>query len=479
MFHKNIFKTLAVCLGLILGTVACSKEEDEIVRKSGLNELKSFQFLSSKNSTLSADIDGVIDSDKKEITVNFPTGVDLSANEFAPTFSISEKATFKIGDKTFTSGETKHSFTAGSDLDINVIAENGDKAQLTLKITQSSSKPSPSAGQATFDFLDDTGIWNSGYLMTYTYTASEKKMYMIMNGGLFSIGIENSSDKTEITKVSDAIKNDTKKDNYLLVHNDYIYYNNASDKKIYRVKKDGTGKELFIEGYGQMSIKGGYLYFFRAGVKGRYSTPDHLFRVILDKSKGVEKMVDNCNCNYKTARSWGGRGYIVKGSYIFHTVTNDYLYRTNISTKAKETWSNGLFDTFLLGENYIVLREHFTGYGLSYGTYDQVKASKYNASKLKIIVDTDDKYKVQAGSFNVSKRGAVFIKGWDGKDWYGYVKKDKKPPVITKIKENLMVKAEPKIIGDYAFLIEDDKSGYLKLYKIALDGSDSKLHISF
>uniref|UniRef100_A0A2B4RZ87 Aspartate--tRNA(Asp/Asn) ligase n=1 Tax=Stylophora pistillata TaxID=50429 RepID=A0A2B4RZ87_STYPI len=104
-----------------------------------------------------------------------------------------------------------------------------------------------SSSTANFDFINsENGVWNSGYLMTYN--ATTKKMYLIANGGLIEVEVANLSAKKEITKVSDAIKNDANKENYLMLYNDYIYYNNAKENKIYRVKKDGTAKELFIEG---------------------------------------------------------------------------------------------------------------------------------------------------------------------------------------------------------------------------------------
>ena len=121
------------------------------------------------------------------------------------------------------------------------------------------------------------------------------------------------------------------------------------------------------------------------------------------------------------------------------------------------------------------------GYGISYGSYEQVKNSKWNDFKIKKLLDTEKKWRVRPGFFNVSKKGVVYFKApnrYGTKELYSYRKGNNNINIITKISENILPVTEPKIIGDYVFLIYKNANLY-DFKRIKLNGAEKTAGFTF
>ena len=142
MFYKNNFKTLAVCLGLILGTVACSKDDDFFTKRSSLSNSEELTFekdekelslevLDIENKVLEY-IDVVTES--KQIALYFPGYMNLNERKFKLAFDISEKSAIEIDGKAFKNKDTSLQFTPGIDLNVKIIAEDATVRDFTLVV---------------------------------------------------------------------------------------------------------------------------------------------------------------------------------------------------------------------------------------------------------------------------------------------------------------------------------------------------------
>lgn len=110
---KKLISILACTLAAISVLVSCQPKETP----DGKCELTSFSLTHSLNSTLPADIVGVIDAAKKNIVLVVPTSVTTTS--FIPTFTATQYDVVKIGGTEVTSGQTSVKITDGTKVSLS------------------------------------------------------------------------------------------------------------------------------------------------------------------------------------------------------------------------------------------------------------------------------------------------------------------------------------------------------------------------
>ena len=140
---RNVIKrtialfALAVCTGFVFASLmgSCKNSsggDDEIV-KSSEKTLIEFSFEKANNTSLSADVKGIINEKKKSISVEVPHGTDKT--KLKASFKISDKAQLSIGSTVQQSGITENNF---SDVINGVIctarAEDGTQQNYTVEV---------------------------------------------------------------------------------------------------------------------------------------------------------------------------------------------------------------------------------------------------------------------------------------------------------------------------------------------------------
>ena len=110
---KKLISILACTLAAISVLVSCQTKETP----DGKCELTSFSLTHSLNSTLPADIVGVIDAAKKNIVLVVPTSVTTTS--FIPTFTATQYDVVKIGGTEVTSGQTSVKITDGTKVSLS------------------------------------------------------------------------------------------------------------------------------------------------------------------------------------------------------------------------------------------------------------------------------------------------------------------------------------------------------------------------
>ena len=135
--RTNALFALAVCTGFVFAslTASCKNNsggDDEIV-KSSEKTLIEFSFEKANNTSLSADVKGIINEKKKSISVEVPHGTDKT--KLKASFKISDKAQLSIGSTVQQSGITENNF---SDVINGVIctarAEDGTQQNYTVEV---------------------------------------------------------------------------------------------------------------------------------------------------------------------------------------------------------------------------------------------------------------------------------------------------------------------------------------------------------
>ena len=110
---KKLISILACTLAAISVLVSCQPKETP----DGKCELTSFSLTHSLNSTLPADIVGVIDAANKNIVLVVPTSVTTTS--FIPTFTATQYDVVKIGGTEVTSGQTSVKITDGTKVSLS------------------------------------------------------------------------------------------------------------------------------------------------------------------------------------------------------------------------------------------------------------------------------------------------------------------------------------------------------------------------
>ncbi|WP_157960740.1 hypothetical protein [Nubsella zeaxanthinifaciens] len=136
---KKNFQLFYVIVLLITTVVSCKKNETVTPSPapqptpilSEAKQLTTFGFSKADNPSLSIDVAAVVDETGKTIKATMPYGTDLSA--LKASFTISAKATLKIGGVVQVSGATANSFL--QTLTVTVTAENGTTQNYTIDIS--------------------------------------------------------------------------------------------------------------------------------------------------------------------------------------------------------------------------------------------------------------------------------------------------------------------------------------------------------
>lgn len=110
---KKLISILACTLAAISVLVSCQPKETP----DGKCELTAFSLTHSLNSTLPADIVGVIDAANKSIVLVVPTSVTTTS--FIPTFTATQYDVVKIGGTEVTSGQTSVTITDGTKVSLS------------------------------------------------------------------------------------------------------------------------------------------------------------------------------------------------------------------------------------------------------------------------------------------------------------------------------------------------------------------------
>ncbi len=108
---KRILAFVSITLTLVAGTVSCNNDP----KADGVAQITSFSLQSSVNSTLSSNVDGIIDEQAKTISLVLPEG---SGSSFIPTFTVTDDDVVKAGTTVVTSGVTSISVTDGAKLSV-------------------------------------------------------------------------------------------------------------------------------------------------------------------------------------------------------------------------------------------------------------------------------------------------------------------------------------------------------------------------
>ncbi|MGI5115943.1 hypothetical protein [Treponema sp. SP13] len=135
--HINALFALVVCTGFVFASLMASCKnstggDDEIV-KSTEKTLIEFSFEKAHNTSLSADVKGIINEKKKSVSVEVPHGTDKT--KLKASFKISDNAQLSIGSIVQQSGVTENNFSnTATGVICTVKAEDGTEQNYTVKV---------------------------------------------------------------------------------------------------------------------------------------------------------------------------------------------------------------------------------------------------------------------------------------------------------------------------------------------------------
>ena len=380
----------------------------------------------------------------KSITSLYPTGI-ASVSGTAPSLSLS-----------FTKAGT---FTA------TIVLQHTTKADVTITGASfrinSASTPSPTV----------TTNLRKGYANTafrYFYYPTDGKIYYSSRYDIYKMDLDGSNAVKIKDKAIARPASGYNEKQYVYVYNDWVYYNNYTEKKIYRMRRDGSSHTIFLnDAYGEMKAHGGYLYFLSGNLT--------LKRVKLDKSASEETLFRKGG--YKIDF------YIASGYVYFHKY-DDSLWKYNISSGTETTLSSGQNDgyVFCRPDSKIYYRDHSANYGISKSGFDMTG---------EVVVKRTTKQINEAGDQSMNYSGNFFC----------YMNRDLSSGPINlyfvsadgtrevKLVDNVensdwtsppQRKGELKIIGNWIYYMRTTStSGKLEVTRIKKDGTGKSVVKAF
>ena len=324
---------------------------------------------------------------------------------------------------------------------------------------------------AQFEIMQQTK-WEKGYANTsefFFYYPKDHKIYFASTGNsIYRMDV----DGLNVQKIHKNIATTVSNTN-VYVHQDWIYYNHYFDKKIYKVKTDGTSHSEFIDdGYRDMRVYGNYFYYLNKNVD--------LMRIPLDKSTEAEAVVKSCGCSGEEDN------FHVKGNQVYHSSAH-YLSKTDLTTKKTTVLSQGQNDAYIFTENYIYFRNHapFTRYGIVRSNYDLFNSSRTEVSETMYEMGTDGiNFNLSASFFTYINRSmSSGTKKTDEKSLY-YVALNGKVEAVLQSNVNKrgsyfdppQVEGNLKILGDWVYYLQEvDNYRNLEIYRIKKDGTQLAL----
>ncbi len=409
--------------------------------------MSTFKFRAADNSALSRDVNGNINNTANTVALTVPSGTDVTA--LKAYFELSAGASAKIGSIAQQSGVTANNFTNA--LTYTITAVDNSTKNYTVTVTIASGSVTPT-GPTNLK----KGYGNSSY--HYFYYPTDGKIYYSSKYHIYKMDLDGSNsvkikDKTSgVNYPSSSIP-----DENVYVYNDWVYYNNYTEKKIYKMRRDGTSHSLFLnDAYGDMKIVGDYFYFS--------SGNRTLKRIKVDKSEAEETI--HRERGYKMT-------FGVRGNAVYYHKGDDWLYKVDLATKTKTTLSSGLNDGFIFEKTHIYYRDHSNGYGISKSDYDMQNEV--------LIRRTTQEIRDDGNRMNLSDDFFCYVNrvpwGSSGSINLYFVSRD--GSTETKLVDNIQAEwpnqpkliGEFRIIGNWIYYLINTSGQVLEISRIKKDGT--------
>ena len=391
----------------------------------------------------------------KKLTKTFVSGGSFSSSEILANVE-GDKDGYKLKEiKDLSPSGIVNVSGSKPNLSLTFVKEGKFKATIVL---EHSTKDAVTIKEADFEISSvsadinlDKGFRNGSF--RFFYYPKDGKIYYTSNYSIYKMDLDGSN-SVEIKK--NSAPSSVNLYQYIFVHNDFVYYNNAGDKKIYKMKTDGSNHSFYLDGYGGMKVYGDYFYFFDKDF--------NLNRIKLDNSGSKEKLFKGAAF---ISGKQGGGDFHIKNDVIYYHVGRDGLWKFDINNKKDSQISSGLYDGYVFTDNYMYFRHH------NMGNYGIAKVD-YNLSNKQVI---RKKGEVNDGgsSLNVSKNYIVFSNRTSLLDRYPGIwflsldGKTEKKIIAGPIDKS---GGELKIIGDWVYYtINTNVDNKLKISRVKKDGT--------